>query len=424
MTTNLLNTSLYRSLYPDLAAAGLTTDAQLRSHFLNFGANEGRTFSQFLNFPYYQSSNVDLGLAGLTTNRQLFDHMENFGASEGRRASITFNSAFYRSRNPDLIAAGLTNEQLFLHYENFGIREGRDASEYFSPRFYLNTYPDLTAAFGNNFQLALQHYLTFGIREGRTGSPAVSPITDPGNSASTAYNMGTVLNKATLSDFLGISDQEDVYRFNLDNPSYLNLSVSGLSTPVTVKLYADINSNFQIDSGEELGSFDGNSTTPISINKTLGAGAYYIDIVTGTPVSNSLYNLSFSQSPAPRNTPTDPGNSQNAALDVGSLNGSSRNYVDFVGSTDRLDFYKFVLTNTSTFNMSLGGTSDLAHALVYVDTNGNAQIEVNEILGLISAPANSGVVSFNQTLAPGTYYVDVFTNTPLSNTNYNLTMSA
>ena len=424
MTINLLNTNLYRNLYPDLAAAGLTTDAQLRSHFLNFGANEGRTFSQFLNLSYYRSSNRDLGAAGLTTNRQVFEHLENFGAAEGRRASIAFSPAFYKSRNPDLVAAGLNNEQLFQHYENFGLGEGRVASEYFNPRFYLDTYSDLKAAFGNDYRRALQHYVTFGIREGRIASGPVSPVTDPGSTLLTAYDLGTLLNRATLSDFVGGTDADDYYRFYLDNPSNINLSLNGLSSSASLKLYLDLNQNSQIDPGEEVGTSTGNSTTPPSISRTLGPGVYYVDVLTGTSFSNTLYNLSLAQTAAPRTTPSDPGNSQATALDVGNLNGS-RTYTDFVGSTDRQDFYRFVLDNFSNnFTLSLGGTSDSVFATLYVDTNGSGAPDPSEVLGTVNAADPGSVSAISRTLASGTYYVTVFTNNLTANSNYTLTLSA
>jgi hypothetical protein len=423
MTINLFNTNLYRSLYPDLAAAGLTTDAQLRSHFLNFGANEGRTFSQFISLSYYRSSNLDLGAAGLTTNRQLFEHLENFGAKEARRASIAFNPAFYKSRNQDLVAVGLNDEQLFQHYENFGLSEGRVASEYFNPRFYLDFNADLKAAFGNDYGRALRHYITFGIREGRVASAPVSPVTDPGSSLQTAYNMGNLLGKATLSDFVGATDQDDFYRFFLDSPSNINLALSGLTDATSLRLFVDLNQNSQIEAGEELSISSGTAASPPSISKTLGPGLYYVDVVTGSSFSNTLYNLSFAQTSAPRTTPSEPGSSQAAALDVGLLN-TNRTFTDFVGSTDRQDFYKFVLDNFSNnFTMSLGGTTESVFATLYVDTNGNGGPEPNEVLATINATGSPTPVAINRNLPSGTYYLAVFTNSLTANSNYTLNLS-
>ena len=45
MSVNLFDASFYRAENQDLAAAGLTTDAQLFSHFQAYGLNEGRAFS-------------------------------------------------------------------------------------------------------------------------------------------------------------------------------------------------------------------------------------------------------------------------------------------------------------------------------------------------------------------------------------------
>lgn len=423
MATNLFDANLYRSLYPDLARAGVTTDDQLRQHFLVAGINEGRQFSNYLDLNYYTNSYPDLKNAGLNTKLQLFNHAEQFGATEGRRLGVVFNASYYKGVNTDLTQAGFSNDQLTQHYQTFGLKEGRRASEFFDPVFYLNTYSDLKQAFGNDYEKATQHFINNGINEGRLGSGPIAPAADPGSTAKTAYELGDLITRPTFNEFVGTSDQQDFYRIILDKPSTLSLNLSGLSSDTILKLYADVNGNQEIEAGEEIANTTGSSGNPAVINKTLSQGSYYIDVVTGSPTSNTSYSLSFAATGVATNTPSDPGNSANSALNVGTLSGS-RNYQDFVGVTDKDDWYKFVLSNAaSNFNLSLGGTGDLAVANLYADTNSNGSIDAGEFIASASA-SSGGLGTIARTLGAGTYFVDIVAGSSTANTSYSLTMSA
>lgn len=68
MSISLFDVNTYCAANPDLAAAGLTTDAQLLSHFQNFGLKEGRNFSALVNLNFYRASNQDLAADGLTSS--------------------------------------------------------------------------------------------------------------------------------------------------------------------------------------------------------------------------------------------------------------------------------------------------------------------------------------------------------------------
>ncbi len=416
MVANLFDANFYRIANPDLAAAGITTDPQLRDHFLQFGANEGRRFSPFINLAYYRTSNPDLATAGLTTNRQAFEHLEQFGLAEGRRFSVVFNPAFYRSRNPDLPAAGLTsNEQLYEHYRNFGVNEGRVASEFFDPRFYLNFNADLRAA-GFNFRQAVDHFLNFGIREPRPTSGAVSPVQDPGFSTTTALGLGTLVTEASLVNFVGPTNTDDYYNFTLDKPSNVNLFLNSFNAPAQMRLFLDSNTNFRIDPGELLNSVS--SFTPL--NRTLGAGNYYVDVVTGSS-NSTVYQLDLNATASPTTNPTDPGNTANAALNLGTLSGT-RIVQDFVGTTDRNDFYRFVLGNISNLNLSLTSLSEPVVANIFADRNNNGAIEGGEYVANVYAGSGS-INAITQNLAPGTYFVDVIQGEQFSNTNYIMSLS-
>jgi len=171
---SLFNASYYAARNPDLVAAGLTTSAQLTSHFLNYGLNEGRTFSPYVDLKFYSSSNPGLAAAGLTTNQQLFNHLETYGVDGGRKFSPFVDLNFYQANNPELAQAGFTtNSQLLQHLETYGVDEGRKFSPFVDLNFYKANNPDLAkAGFTTNSQL-LQHLETYGVDEGRKFSPFV-----------------------------------------------------------------------------------------------------------------------------------------------------------------------------------------------------------------------------------------------------------
>lgn len=169
MAVELFDANFYRAANSDLATAGLTTDAQLLSHFQNEGLNEGRAFSPFVDLNFYRSSssNSDLTAAGLNTNGQLYEHLRNYGVAEGRLFSPFADINFYLAANSDVAQAyGGNREQAFGHLQNYGVAEGRLFSPFFNASSYLNNNSDLLAADFNNVQ-AYNHFVLFGLQEER-----------------------------------------------------------------------------------------------------------------------------------------------------------------------------------------------------------------------------------------------------------------
>ncbi|MEH2327005.1 MAG: hypothetical protein V7K32_26255 [Nostoc sp.] len=166
MSLNFFDVNSYRSANPDLAAAGIITNAQLVSHFQNYGVNEGRYFSTFADLDFYRASNSDLSQL---SNAQLVDHLQNYGVAEDRKFSPFFDLDFYRASNSDL--SQLSNTQLVDHLQNYGLAEDRKFSPFFDLDFYLEANSDLA---GFSYKEALQHLEIYGLNEGRVSSQFVS----------------------------------------------------------------------------------------------------------------------------------------------------------------------------------------------------------------------------------------------------------
>ncbi len=76
----------------------------------------------------YAALNPDLASAGITSEEQLRNHFLLCGMKEGRVAKKDFNLAVYKTKNPDLVSAfGDDNISYYMHYINCGQAENRIA---------------------------------------------------------------------------------------------------------------------------------------------------------------------------------------------------------------------------------------------------------------------------------------------------------
>ena len=168
MTANSFDANFYAAANPDLASSGLTTNAQLLSHFQAYGLNEGRAFSQFADLSFYRANNSDLARLN---NQQLFDHLQNYGVKENRRFSQFVNLDYYRAVNSDL--TNFNSEQSLQHLQTYGLGEGRQFSEVVDLNFFRTANSDLPKADSDNAK-ALQDLEINGIQQGREFSPVFS----------------------------------------------------------------------------------------------------------------------------------------------------------------------------------------------------------------------------------------------------------
>ena len=200
--SNVFDASFYSAANPDLAKAGLTTDAQLLSHFQAYGLNEHRQFSPLVDLSFYRASYSDLANF---TDSQLLNHLENYGVAEGRIFSPLFDLDYYRANNSDL--ASLNKEQLFNHLESYGVAEGREFSRIFNADYYKSHNPDLSAAKLNDTQL-LDHFELYGIKEGRdshvgykVNSGNIQYSFSPDSSTDLTYHGGKTISNFNFFNF-------------------------------------------------------------------------------------------------------------------------------------------------------------------------------------------------------------------------------
>ena len=135
-----------------------------------------------------------------------------------------------------------------------------------------------------------------------TGTISASQLnfSDPGNSLSTARNVVGVENGSiNLTDFVGLGDSSDFYRFDINTKSNFNLRLDGLRADADVKLIQDRDRNGVVDSGEVIRYSLESGTTPDVINvSNLAPGTYYVQV--SSFLGNSTnYNLNISATSVP-----------------------------------------------------------------------------------------------------------------------------
>ena len=151
-------------------------------------------------------------------------------------------------------------------------------------------------------QLKPQSQSTSANADTLTGTVSASQLNfaDPGNSLSTARNVFGVENGSiNLTDFVGLGDSSDFYRFDINTKSNFNLRLDGLRADADVKLIQDRNRNNVVDYGEVIDYSLNIGTIPDVINvSNLAPGTYYVQV--SSFLNNSTnYNLNLSATSIP-----------------------------------------------------------------------------------------------------------------------------
>ncbi|CBS88444.1 CAP domain-containing protein [Azospirillum lipoferum] len=149
----------------DLAQAFGTDTAAAQSHYIQFGAREGRSTTAF-NPHQYLAGYGDLMAAFGSDAQAAENHYIQSGLREGRSATA-FDADAYLASNPDLLAAfGSDRDAASRHYIDSGRMEQRRLDG-FDAAAYERANPDIAAAFGADLTAATRHYVEYGYHEHR-----------------------------------------------------------------------------------------------------------------------------------------------------------------------------------------------------------------------------------------------------------------
>lgn len=309
---------------------------------------------------FYRAANSDL--AGLN-DAQALSHFQTVGLNEGRSFSPLIDLNFYRSSNSDL--ASFNNSQLLDHLRNSGVAEGRGVSLIFDHILYGVTNSDI-AGFSN--EQLFNHLKNNGVAEGRQGSPY--------------FDLNFY--RANNSDLTGLNNNQLLQHFQI-----YGLNEGRKSSPFFDAGYYRASNSDLVARGyrgiQLLEHFDGYGV----YEGRLGASDYA-------------------------------GNTLSTALPL-TINPNTSLTLEFVGSPDSSDYYRFDLSQASTVGISDFGYSRSVFEEV-LDSRG--QVLTSRNTALATFPDNNFIGDLAQVipLAAGTYYVRI---QPLAgNTNYALFLSA
>jgi hypothetical protein len=107
--------------------------------------------------------------------------------------------------------------------------------------------------------------------------------TEPPNLLPTEVDGGTLFHGDVLTyyDWIGNTDTADVYKFNLDSYSNVDITLTGLSNDADIRLIQDSNNNDIVDEGESQSLFASNNggITDENISFSLhGGNSFYIQV--------------------------------------------------------------------------------------------------------------------------------------------------
>lgn len=238
-------------------------------------------------------------------------------------------------------------------------------------------------------------------------------------SSSTPSNLLPVENtlgtSGSTSGVINNTNTSDTMRLSLTANSRLNVSLTGLSADIDLRVIRDANSNGIMDAGEEIARSTKSSNSDESINLSgLAAGSYFVQAYQYSNNSSS-YNLRFSTGGA-----FDPSTLLTTETNVGSLSGT-RTFSDAVSNSDTADVYRFSLGSYSSgFNITLSGLTSDADIRLINDINNNGFFDSGEEIAR-SASGGNYAEMIRTPLNAGNYFVQVYQYS--GSTNYNLTLS-
>jgi trimeric autotransporter adhesin len=216
---------------------------------------------------------------------------------------------------------------------------------------------------------------------------------DPGNDPTTALNLGTLsATPVVKSDWVGSSDTDDFFKFNLSSTAKVQLNLTALTDDADLELF-DSQGN-QLVISENVG------TAAEAITKFLDAGTYYVD-ATALKTSGSFYTLTMA---ALTPLATEGGHTTASASNLGTLGGTTATVSGSISPTVLDDYYKFTLASAQTFKVTTSGLPVNTTNLSIEDGSGN----------VLASPANLSSLTTTAVLGAGVYYLHINSQAPVT----------
>lgn len=223
---------------------------------------------------------------------------------------------------------------------------------------------------------------------------------------SNPQDLGTLDGRLRWKDGLDKNNPSDLFQFELNTNSRVDLLLDSASNKVKVNLFAEDGSGIR---SIKLSRATQRSET--KVRRNLAAGTYFVEVSTTEQVESN-YRLTLTADIA--------GDRLAGADDLGTLS-ESKQVSDFVGDRDEFDFYRFNLSEARVVELSLNGLSADADLGLIQDRNNNRRIDAGEILAA-SVKGGDRSELVRSALDAGEYFVVV--RRFEGETNYNLELSS
>ena len=226
-----------------------------------------------------------------------------------------------------------------------------------------------------------------------SGTPGAAPPPDgAGSSQSDARDLGDVTGtSAEASDWVGPADASDYYAFQVTERQTVTIGLDGMS--------ADADINLEGADGSYLLSGTNVDTEAEALTATLDPGTYYLNVYPAGEGATD-YRLTVAGGPAEPPPPDHAGNTPDAAGTLEQVGRTPVTVRDWVGFTDKDDYWRFTLASRADVTVRL------------TMEKGDADIDLlraSDQESLISG-ANSGTdpEELQLRLDPGTYLLRVY----------------
>ncbi|MGK9170425.1 pre-peptidase C-terminal domain-containing protein [Inquilinus limosus] len=226
-----------------------------------------------------------------------------------------------------------------------------------------------------------------------SGTPGEPPPPDSaGSSPSDARDLGDVTGSgAEAGDWVGPADSTDYFAFRIGERQAVTIGLDGMS--------ADVDINLESDDGSTLLSGTNTDTEAESLTATLDPGTYYLNVYPAGSEATE-YRVTVTGAAAAPPPPDGAGNTPDAAGAIERVGPEPAAVEDWVGFTDRDDYWRFTLISRADITIRLAMEK------------GDADIDLlraSDQESLISG-ANSGTdpEELKLRLEPGTYLLRVY----------------
>lgn len=204
-----------------------------------------------------------------------------------------------------------------------------------------------------------------------------------------------------FTDFVGVSDPNDFYRFTLSDSSLLNVALNQLTAGATVTLF-DANQNPLLVSS-------GSGANPATLQGTFNSGTYFLRIAPEAG-AKTTYNLTVEADLVPDQAGQDFASA--SGLNVGTV---PVTVTESISGSDPADFYQFNATTLGELQIDLTGLNPTANLdVILYDAN----------QGLLAFQGGAAAGGNEQILVnipqAGTYYIAVVPASPGNSSVYTL----